>query len=345
MTGAKEITRAALKAAADTSPTNPDSPLSGKKGVAAGVALAALPFAAEKVAKVAAPKVSELGDQAKEKATEKVKATAAEAGEKLAPDLPAGAKLLGKLFGGESGGGESKLLGKLFGGESGGEESSAAGKGGAAPGFGSGRRMPVQQAVDVAVPRSVAYNQWTQFEDWPEFMHRLESVEQVDDATVAFSAKIWGISRRFEATILEQRPDERIEWDVSQGIAHTGVVTFHEFGDKLTRIEVTLDVEPSGLIEKAARGMRFVKRAVRGDLHRFKAYVELNEDAEGGWRGTIEDGEVKRRTERRSTGSSQSRSHGSRSRGGRGSGSSAKGRTRGSSNGSGSGSRKAGSGQ
>ena len=169
--------------------------------------------------------------------------------------------------------------------------------------------MPIQQSVDVAVPIKTAYNQWTRFEDWPDFMHRLESTDQVDDATVAFQSKVWGIKKRFEAEIKEQRPDERIEWDVSQGLAHSGVVTFHRLSNRLTRIEVTLDIEPDSLLEKAGRGWRFAKRAVRGDLHRFKAYVELNEDSARGWRGTIKDGKVVRRTERKS---SSSRSRGSR---------------------------------
>jgi hypothetical protein len=130
--------------------------------------------------------------------------------------------------------------------------------------------------------------------------------------------KIWGITRRFEAQIVEQRPDQRIEWNVTEGLSHTGVVTFHKLSDRLTRIEVSLDIEPHGMFEKMGRGMRFAKRAVRADLHRFKALVELEEEAEGGWRGTIEDGEVKRRTERRSNGSrTRSRTqsgNGSRSR-------------------------------
>jgi uncharacterized membrane protein len=169
----------------------------------------------------------------------------------------------------------------------------------AAPGHGEGRRMPIQQAVDVAVPLRVAYDRWTRFEDWPEFMHRIENVEQVDESKVAFRTKIWGIKKRFEAQIVEQRPDERIEWDVEEGVSHTGVATFHELADRLTRIEVSIDVEPEGLLEKAGRGMRFSKRAVRADLHRFKAFVELHEDdADEGWRGTIEDGDVKRSTDR-----------------------------------------------
>src|SRR5215211_9207147 len=89
-----------------------------------------------------------------------------------------------------------------------------------------------------------------------------------------------------------QRPDERIKWKVSRGITHTGVVTFHELAPNLTRIEVTLDVDPGSLIEKAARGMRHVKRAVRADLHRFKAFIEMQENETGAWRGVIIDGEL-----------------------------------------------------
>jgi uncharacterized membrane protein len=177
-------------------------------------------------------------------------------------------------------------------------------KGRAAPGHGGGgRRMPIQQSTDVAVPIKIAYNRWTLFEDWPDFMHRFESVEQVDDTTLSFSTKVWGIHRQFEAEIVEQRPDERIEWNVTEGPAHTGVVTFHELAPRLTRIEVSLDIEPHGMLEKMARGMRFTKRAARADLHRFKSLVELDEEAEGGWRGTIEGGKVKTRTERRSSSS------------------------------------------
>ena len=161
--------------------------------------------------------------------------------------------------------------------------------------------MPIQQAVDVAVPIKRAYNDWTQFENWPEFMHRIESAEQVDDTTVSFQAKIWGINKRFEAEIVEQHPEERIEWNVTEGYSHTGVVTFHALSKNLTRIDVSLDVQPSNLIDKASRGMRFVKRAVRGDLHRFKAYVELARRDQDGSARTIEDGKVKRRSPNGST--------------------------------------------
>jgi uncharacterized membrane protein len=158
--------------------------------------------------------------------------------------------------------------------------------------------LPVQEAVDVGVPLETAYNQWTQFEDWPRFMHRLEAVTQEDDATVSFRAKVWGVPREFEARIVQQRPDERIRWTVAEGVRHTGVATFHRLSDRLTRIQVTLDVEPDSLIERAARGMRHVQRTVREDLGRFKAFIEMQDAETGAWRGTIEDGEVVREGDR-----------------------------------------------
>ena len=160
-------------------------------------------------------------------------------------------------------------------------------------GVGKGRRMPVQQAVDVAVPLETAYNQWTQFEEWPNFMQRVTRVTQEDDdCSVSFATKIWGRTREFVADIETQRPDERIKWRVSQGITHTGVVTFHELAPRLTRIELNIDVDPGSLIEKFARGARHIKRAVRADLHRYKAFIEMQEVETGAWRGVIEDGEL-----------------------------------------------------
>jgi hypothetical protein len=152
--------------------------------------------------------------------------------------------------------------------------------------------MPVQQSVDVAVPIETAYNQWTQFEDWPQFMHRVTNVAQDDPCTVKFSTKIWGKTKEFEANIITQRPDDRIKWRVAQGITHTGVVSFHELAPRLTRIELTMDIDPGSLIEKFARGARHIKRAIRADLHRYKAFIEVLEHESGAWRGVIEDGEL-----------------------------------------------------
>jgi uncharacterized membrane protein len=300
------MTRTALDATTNSKSKSKGGPLSDPKKLAAtGVGIAALPVAVEQIAKRVTPKVSEFGGQAKGKASEMASDAVSSIGDQ-AKQAAKGAAV-SKLKPGSSED-EGGLLSKLKPGSS--DQGDDDDQGRAAPGHGgSGRRMPIQQSVDVAVPIKVAYNRWTLFEDWPEFMHRFETVEQPDDTTLSFSTKVWGITRRFEAEIVEQRPDQRIEWNVTEGPAHTGVVTFHELADRLTRIEVSMDVEPHGLLEKMARGMRFTKRAVRADLHRFKALIELDEEAEGGWRGTIENGKVKRRTEGRgSTGGRRSRS-------------------------------------
>jgi uncharacterized membrane protein len=305
------MTQSALKEA--TKATSKNGALSDpKKMAAAGIGIAVLPVAVEQITKRVVPKVSDLGEQAKDKVSDAASGAVSSLGEQAkqtAKDAVA-SKVPGLSPGegddeGEGGGG---LLSKLKPGSSDRGDDDEQGR--AAPGQGgSGRRMPIQQSVDVAVPIKVAYNRWTLFEDWPEFMHRFEGVDQGDDTTLSFTVKMWGLTRRFQADIVEQRPDERIEWNVTEGPSHTGVVTFHELGPRLTRVEVSLDFDPHGMLEKMARGMRFTKRAVRADLHRFKAIVELDEEAEGGWRGTIEGGELKRRKERQSGGSrSRSRS-------------------------------------
>jgi uncharacterized membrane protein len=312
MSNLEAFTSNAKDALEEVNPANPDSPLSGAKGAAAGVALAVLPIAVERLVRFAGDKASNriASDELSQKVSDlggRAAGKARETTEKVTPDMP-------KPTSGAGG-----MLGKLFsrggngGGESGGGESGSNG-GRAAPGYGSGRRMPIQQSIDVGVPVRKVYDAWTQYEEWPKFMHRVDSVDQSDETTVAFSTKTWGITKRFEAKVAEAHPDERIEWNVEQGLSHTGVVTFHKLSDRLTRIEVTVDVEPDSLLEKAGRGMRYAKRAVRGDLHRFKAYVELyEEEIEKGWRGTIEDGDVKRRTESKpSSKPSSSRSRGAR---------------------------------
>jgi uncharacterized membrane protein len=272
-------------------------PLSGMKGVAAGAGLAALaPLATKGAGKLAKRALTNGADPVK-KASEKVGEGVKDAVGKSA-DQAGGAAGLAKEAG----------KGLMPGGGD---------KSGGAPGVGKGRRMPIQQSVDVAVPLKTAYNQWTQFEEWPSFMHRLDRVSQEDETNVTFKAKIWGISKEFKAEIQDQRPDDRIKWHVTEGLSHSGVVSFHELAPRLTRIELTLDIEPGSLIEKAARGMRHVKRAVRADLKRFKAYVEMEEEETGSWRGVIEDGEKKssRRQKKSSSGNRKRSSSGSRSQG------------------------------
>lgn len=156
------------------------------------------------------------------------------------------------------------------------------------PGLGGGgskgskktRRLPIQRWTDVAVPVEEAFDKWTNFEDFPKFMHRVVSVKQEDDRSVEWEEKIWFSRRRWQGEITDLRENERVAWKTVSGTSHSGVVSFHRLDDSLTRVLVTVDFQPAGLIEKMGSGLRFVKRAVEADLARFKAYVELGE-AEG----------------------------------------------------------------
>ena len=270
----------AVKNVGDVSPKPKKSGggLSGAKGLAAGAGLAAAaPLAKKGVTAFRNGGMSpaNVASKATDKVSSKVKDTVS-----------------GKIDqAGGAGGIAKEAAGGLIPGLGGGDDGGGGGKNDM-PGVGKGRRMPIQQSVDVAVELETAYNQFTQFEDWPQFMHRVTNVSQDEDETIRFSTKIWGKTKEFEAKIVTQRPDDRIKWKVAQGITHSGVASFHELAPRLTRIEITLDVQPGSLIEKAARGMRHIKRAVRADLHRYKAFIEMQEMETGAWRGVIEDGEV-----------------------------------------------------
>jgi uncharacterized membrane protein len=279
-----QAVREAVKNVGDVSPKPKSSkgPFSGARGLAAGAGLAA----AAPLAKKGVDAIRANGGIPTPSPTKAAGRMASKAGDKVTSGLKDTVSSKVDEAGGAGGLVKEAASGLLPGG--GGDDG---GKGGM-QGVGKGRRMPVQQAVDVAVPLETAYNQFTQFEDWPEFMHRVTRVTQEDDCTIGFATKIWGKTKEFEAKIETQRPDQRIKWRVAQGITHSGVVTFHELAPSLTRIEVNLDVDPGSLIEKAARGMRHVKRAVRADLHRFKAFIEMQELETGAWRGVILDGEV-----------------------------------------------------
>lgn len=142
------------------------------------------------------------------------------------------------------------------------------------------RRLPIQRWVDVAVPAEKAYEAWTTFEEYPEFMHRVLDVKQEGDDKIHWQEKIWFSSREWDGEITDRRENERIAWKTVSGSQHSGIVSFHTIGENLTRVMVTVDFVPQGMVEKMASGLRFVKRAVQADLARFKAYVEM-EDAEG----------------------------------------------------------------
>src|SRR5205823_6171990 len=145
---------------------------------------------------------------------------------------------------------------------------------------GKTRRLPIQRWTDVAVPVDKAYRAWTQFEEFPKFMHRVLEVKEEEDNKIHWREKIWFSTREWDGEITDKRQNDRIAWKSVSGTQHSGVISFHRLEKNLTRVLVTIDFVPSGMIEKMASGMRFVKRAVEADLARFKAYVEFG-DAEG----------------------------------------------------------------
>ena len=141
------------------------------------------------------------------------------------------------------------------------------------------RRLPIQRWTDVAAPIDKTYEHWTKFEEFPKFMHRVLNVKQ-EDGKVSWDEKIWFSKRHWEGEVTDRRKNRRVAWKTTSGMSHAGVVTFHKLDENLTRVMVTIDFVPQGMIEKMASGLRFVKRAVQADLARFKAYVELG-DAKG----------------------------------------------------------------
>ena len=146
----------------------------------------------------------------------------------------------------------------------------------------------IEQSIDVHVPVRTAYDQWTQFEQFPRFMEGVEEVRQLDDTHTHWVTKVAGKTKEFDAVITEQRPDERIAWTSEDGPEHAGVVTFHRLGDGETRIMLQLDYEPEGPAEKIGDALGVVKHRVKGDLERFKELVEAQGGASGAWRGEVD---------------------------------------------------------
>jgi uncharacterized membrane protein len=180
-----------------------------------------------------------------------------------------GKQALGKATSGQEG------IGKLAGGVA----SKALGGGGGDKGKKT-RRLPIQRWTDVAVPVEKAYEAWTEFDKFPEFMHRVLSVEKQGKDSVQWREKIWFSKREWEGEVVDRKKNDHIAWKTKSGTQHSGIVSFHKLSDNLTRVMVTVDFHPTGMIEKMASGLRFVKRAVEADLARFKAYVEM-ENAKG----------------------------------------------------------------
>ena len=147
----------------------------------------------------------------------------------------------------------------------------------------------VQESVDVNVPVRAVYDQWTQFESFPQFMDGVESITQIDDTRSHWVTKIAGVTREFDTEVTEQHPDERIAWkSIGGDTTHAGVVTFHRLGDDQTRVMIQIDWEPSGLLEKAGSAVGVDDHQVKADAKKFKTFIENNGTQTGGWRGNVD---------------------------------------------------------
>ncbi len=145
----------------------------------------------------------------------------------------------------------------------------------------------VTESVDVKVPVSTAYNQWTQFEEFPSFMGGVEQVQQLDDTHLHWVAEIAGKRDEWDAEITEQKPDERVAWTARGGKGNAGVVTFHRLSDDETRVTVQLDWQPEGMVENVGTALGFDDRQVAKDLERFKEIIESRGGESGAWRGEV----------------------------------------------------------
>jgi uncharacterized membrane protein len=156
--------------------------------------------------------------------------------------------------------------------------------------------MPkIADSIEVQVPVDQAYNQWTQFEEFPKFMEGIQSVQQLDDTHVRWVAEIRGENRQWTTEITEQRPDEKIAWKTIEGeVKNDGVVTFEQVGDGQTRINVQMDVESESSTQNVAGDLLgIVKNQVHGDLERFKTLIEDRDEETGAWRGEVAKGEAR----------------------------------------------------
>jgi uncharacterized membrane protein len=146
----------------------------------------------------------------------------------------------------------------------------------------------VEKSIDVDVPVSTAYNQWTQFESFPQFMEGVDRIDQVSPTKTHWVTSIAGVNREFDAEITEQHPDERVAWTSVEGAKQAGVVTFHRLDANKTRIMLQLEFDPQGLVETAGDKLGLVGRRAESDLERFKKFIEYRGAEEDGWRGDVQ---------------------------------------------------------
>ncbi|OLB81885.1 MAG: cyclase [Actinobacteria bacterium 13_2_20CM_2_71_6] len=144
------------------------------------------------------------------------------------------------------------------------------------------------ESVDVAVPIRTAYNQWTQFEEFPRFMSGVKEVRQLDDKMTHWVVEIGGVTREFDARITEQLPDERVAWTSVSGPRQGGVVTFHRLDPEHTRVTAQIELEPEGAAEQVADKSGLLGHRIKGDLERFREFIESRGGETGAWRGRVD---------------------------------------------------------
>jgi uncharacterized membrane protein len=143
------------------------------------------------------------------------------------------------------------------------------------------------ESIELEVPVRTAYNQWTQFEEFPTFMDGVERIEQLDDTHIRWHGEIGGTDEQWESEITEQEPDQRIAWKTTAGNGPEGVVTFHRLEDQRSRVTVQMEYEPEGVTESVGSALGFDSRRVKGDLERFKELLEERGVETGAWRGEV----------------------------------------------------------
>jgi uncharacterized membrane protein len=148
----------------------------------------------------------------------------------------------------------------------------------------------IQKSIEIDVPVRTAYNQWTQFEEFPKFMEGVRQVKQLDETHLHWKANIGGKEKEWNAEITEQIPDQRIAWKSTAGAMTAGAVTFQPLSNAKSRVMLQLEYDPKGFVENVGDAVGVVSQRVEGDLERFKAYIETLGAETGGWRGTIQEG-------------------------------------------------------
>jgi uncharacterized membrane protein len=149
----------------------------------------------------------------------------------------------------------------------------------------------IEESIVLEVPVTTAYNQWTQFEEFPRFMEGVESVTQIDDTHLRWVAEIGGKRHEWEAEITEQEPDRWVAWRAREGHFTSGTVRFDSLGDNQTRINVVMEYETEGLTDTLGSALGVDSRRVKGDLERFKELIESRSVESGAWRGEVEEGQ------------------------------------------------------